>query len=152
MEHDQSSDDDLSFMVGSLGLHSVESDDIIWVTPRVNDKDLKMELDTGSAKSIISHAEYQSMYSNTPLRSTDVRLKTYTNERVSPLGVMDVQLQYKGQSCSAPLYVLPGNGTALFGREWLNLIKLDWHAIKSMSVQSVKQQLKTLVGYDSGQM
>ena len=147
MVDEQYSDDDSYenyLLVGSLGLHSVE-DDIIWITPQVNSKEIKMELDTGSAKSIISRAEYSSMFGDTPLQETHVRFKTYTGERISPLGVVDVQLQYKGQKCTAPLYVLDGKGVALFGRDWLSKIKLDWHEIKTVTADLANTQLQTLL-------
>ncbi|KAJ8346761.1 hypothetical protein SKAU_G00281620 [Synaphobranchus kaupii] len=52
---------------------------IIWVTPEVEGVKLKMELDTGSALSIISHKDYVKNFPNVKLKPTPVMLKTYTD-------------------------------------------------------------------------
>ena len=116
VDTDNSEDtDDEILMVGALGLHSV-SDDIIWITPQVDGQDLKMEVNTGSAVSIISYAEYKVKFGapKGKLKDTSVKLKTYTGERVTPIGTVDVNIKYKGQTCTAPLYILSNEGTTLF--------------------------------------
>ena len=146
VDTDNSEDtDDEILMVGALGLHSV-SDDIIWITPQVNGQDLKMEVDTGSAVSIISYAEYKAKFGDPKgkLKDTSVKLKTYTGERVTPVGTVDVNIEYKGQTCTAPLYILSNEGTTLFGRDWLRRIKLDWHEIKTVTVETVQAKVDTL--------
>ena len=65
-----------------LKIHSLKEIDCnkIWVTPEVEGVKLKMELDTGSALSIISHKDYVSTFPNVKLKPTSVMLKTYTVE------------------------------------------------------------------------
>ena len=62
-----------------LKIHSLKETDrnIIWVTPEVEGVKLKMELDTGSALSIISHKDYVSTFPKVKLKPTSVMLKTY---------------------------------------------------------------------------
>ncbi|KAI5624616.1 hypothetical protein C0J50_15842 [Silurus asotus] len=106
-----------------------------------------MELDTGSALSVISAADYQRLFSKIPLQNTSVILKTYTGEKVSPKGKLQVIVKYKGHQQQLYLYVLENGGPALFGREWLRKIPLDWHTIKKLDVpQQVtdKETLKAL--------
>lgn len=79
-----------------LELHSVKEIDerkIIWITLEVAGARLKMELDTGSALSVISEDEYKKLFSDIPLKTMSVLLKTYTGQKVSPKGKMRVAVK-----------------------------------------------------------
>ena len=102
----------------------------IWATVQINKADLKMELDTGASLSIISETTYSSLSHTLPqLSQSKVTLSTYTGEKITPLGSMDVQVQYQGQEVSLPLLVVPGNGPSLLGRNWMEHIILNWSEI-----------------------
>ena len=58
-------------------------------------------------------------------RYTSVILKTYSGEEISPLDIVDVDVEYNGQQQKLPLFVVKNGGPALFGRQWLSKIKLD---------------------------
>ena len=107
----------------------------IVVTVQINETDLKMELDTGASLSIISETTYSSLSQILPqLSPSKVTLSTYTGEKITPLGTMDVQVQYQGQEVSLPLLVVPGNGLSLIGRNWLEHIKLNWSEINTVNL------------------
>lgn len=131
---DGSDEDDLS----CLELHSITEKDrkIIWITTTVSGVKLKMELDTGSALSVISETDYNRLFSKIPLEKTSVMLKTYTGEKVSPKGKLKVDVSYGGKTHQLELYVLKTTGPALLGREWLRKIQLDWHAIKALNISA----------------
>ena len=93
--------------------------DTIWITPRVNGKTFKMELDTGSAVLVISKSEFKAQFGDLPLESTSVTLKTYSGEKVVPLGVFEVEDDYEGQTANLNFYVVEKGGPALFGLDWL---------------------------------
>ncbi|XP_048239798.1 uncharacterized protein LOC125373034 [Haliotis rufescens] len=110
--------------------------DNIWVYSKIHNRELKMELDTGSALSIISTKEYKSRFSDLNLNKTDVVLKTYTGQPVKPegeLGELDVIVEYQGQREDLELYVVDGPGPSLLGRSWLRKIQLDWPSIKKLT-------------------
>jgi len=85
-----------------------------------------MELDTGSAVSVVSEGVYKEYLRHVPLKDTPLKLRTYTGESVKPMGFYYVTVQYKGQSKELPIYVMKNEGPTLFGREWLESIQLDW--------------------------
>ena len=45
----------------------------------------------------------------------------------------EVNVQYKSHSVKLMLYVVPDSRHALFGRDWLGAMKLDWTEIKFSS-------------------
>ena len=62
-----------------------------------------MELDTGSALSIINKRDYRRHFNSLRLKQTPTELKTYTseiNEIVKPLGVLNVNVKGKDQSAA----------------------------------------------------
>ncbi|XP_045107748.1 uncharacterized protein LOC123502648 [Portunus trituberculatus] len=90
---------------------------------------MSMEVDTGSARSIISESTYQRLWprgKGPVLRSSKVVLRTYTGEKVRPKGSVNVEVVQGGKKSSLPLVVVPGNGPALVGRDWLPHINVPW--------------------------
>ena len=67
------------------------------------------------------------------LEKCDTLLKTYTGEKLRVLGQMQVQVKYNCQEQSLPLLVVAGGGPSLWGRNWLNAIKLNWAQIKQVT-------------------
>lgn len=124
------------------GVNGSGGGDPIILKPRVNGVKFKMELDTGSALSLISSKDHKKYFPKERLHSTDVILKTYTKELVRPEGYLKVKVKYEGQNKRLRLYVLKDAGPPLYGREWINKIKPPWKDIKMMkqSQQSQRQQ------------
>ena len=92
-----------------------------------------MELDTGSALSIVPECLYRQHLATTPLSPTSVVLKTYSGQRITPLGAITVHVDYNGQHHEGPVYVVRTDGPALFGRDWLRHIRVDWSNIHRLA-------------------
>ena len=108
-----------------------------------------MELDTGSAVSIILFDLYQQKINDNPLHKTGLFLKTYTGENITPVGVLKVNVDYQNQRELLDLYVVKSKGPVLMGRDWLRKIRLDWCSIKSLQAStatlSPKERLETML-------
>ena len=74
----------------------------------VNNAALTMELDTGAAVTIFSEKLYKELFPDALLRPSSVLLKTYSGERLSVLGDMDVTVQYEQQQRDLVLTVVAG--------------------------------------------
>ena len=101
----------------------------IWVTVCIEGKSVEMELDTGAAFSIMSTDMFKQFFGHVPLKRCEKKLRTYTGQRILPKGIAKVKVQYNDQKCTAELYVVDSDGPPLFGRSWMELIKLDWETI-----------------------
>ncbi|XP_060581109.1 uncharacterized protein K02A2.6-like [Ruditapes philippinarum] len=101
----------------------------ITITPEIDDRPLQMEVDTGSAVSLMSREEFQKCFGNVTLDKPTSVLKTYSGEEIQQAGTKLVNVRYNGQSKSLKLCIVMGNGPALFGRDWMNEIILDWSRI-----------------------
>ncbi|XP_069122221.1 uncharacterized protein [Argopecten irradians] len=99
-----------------------------------------MELDTGSpVVSLISDRDYRAMFKDkVKLQDSSTMLKTYTGEVLPVLGEASVQVSYEGQNKLLPLLVVEGDGPALFGRNWLGQLHLNWKTINLMTINEQK--------------
>ena len=139
-------------LVASVEVNNINhgiAGDIIWVTPKVNGHTLKMELDTGSAISTLPLETYKETFPNTPLVETTAILKTYSGEKITPEGKLLVRVEHNKQVKDLTLYVVKTEGPALFGRDWLHQIQLDWKRIcaisKEQPTQDTQKKLEKLI-------
>ena len=105
-----SSESEYSDELFSLELNSVQNSDKpsppkFTVDAKVDGAFLKMELDTGSARSIMSETQFKDIFPSQKLKSTTVSFKTYTGELVHPLGKFHPTVKLNGQTRKLPLYV-----------------------------------------------
>ena len=118
------------------------------MTPKVNGQTLKMKLDIGSAVSTQPVQKYEEMFPNIPLVTTDAILKTYSGEKIALEGKLHVRVEYNNQVKDLTLYVAKTRGPALFRRDWLHQIQLDWKLIfaiaKEMPTQDIERKLDEL--------
>ena len=120
----------------------------IMVKLKLNGAPISMELDTGAGISIMSKSTYNQLWSESkrpPLQTSTVHLKTYTGEKLPVLGVTDVVAEYQQQSERMQLHIVDGNSPSLFGRDWLQKIKLDWRGLHHLSGSATEQQLKDVL-------
>ena len=116
----------------------------------MNGASLTMEVDTGASVSLISENTYRTTWTaakRPPLQPSDTRLYTYSGELIEVLGAITVTVCYKQQTKQLSLLVVPTDGPALFGRDWLQAIVLDWrqlnrvHNIRNRALQDVLDQV-----------
>lgn len=106
-----------------------DNDDGYWVTPLLENSCVRMQIDTGSRLSMVSEAIYREKLKHLTLQPTKLRLRTYTGEAVPVLGFVKATVEYNEQKRALPLYVIAGNRPALFGRSWLEELKLNWQEV-----------------------
>ena len=94
----------------------------------VNGRRLLMEIDTGAGYSLISEDEWR-LSGRPSLKSTRLKLVTYTGEPVDIKGEFDALVEWESQKKQLPLLVVAGSGPALVGRNWLRAIRIDWDRI-----------------------
>ncbi|XP_033729753.1 uncharacterized protein K02A2.6-like [Pecten maximus] len=95
----------------------------------IDNKQQKMELDTGASVSLMSEKEYKQKYDGKLNKSSTV-LRTYNGQLLPVVGEKSVTVQYGDQHLSLPLLVVKADGPALLGRNWLSQLKLNWQSIK----------------------
>ena len=97
----------------------------ILVELEMDDTQVKMELDTGAAVSIMSKAQWDHLTDSAPLAPCNLNLLTYTNAKVKAYGEALVTVCHNMQRKRLPLVIVDSNGPPLLGRNWLQQLKLD---------------------------
>ena len=118
--------------------------DAIKVTPTVNGQKLTIELDTGSAVSIVPVSTFNEIFPDIELLPTSMQLRTYSGDRLRTLGKAKVEIECNGQRAQDDLYIVDTTGPPLFGRTWLRQLRLDWSAIHSVRSTSASDRLDKL--------
>ena len=133
-------DGDSDDYLGSLEVNNMsDKDQVIWVSPEVQGRVVKMELDTGSAVSVLPYKQYKEHFGHVKLAKSLVTLKTYTGQKITPKGKMKCIVKFKGQEEELTLQVVETPGPALFGRDWLSKIQLDWGEIKALQLSQTPE-------------
>ena len=128
-EESDSSSDDFAYAVGTVRQGHSGRVPPIKVQIMIDDCSVPMEIDTGAAVSLMAEAMYHKLWPGRGLSASNIRLQTYSKEPIKVVGTVDVQVSYENQSAVLPLVVVKGEGPTLFGRNWLEKIKLNWHSI-----------------------
>ena len=125
VQYDTDGDEDTSF--GLYGVYTVyDSASGIHVDILLDGKNVPMQVDTGAVVSLVSEYLYRGQLSHIPLQRSTMLLKSYTGDPVAVIGKIEVPVMYNDQSYTLPLMVTPGRKHALMGRDWLNVIGLNW--------------------------
>ena len=136
--------------VGTNQRHSEKPrNDPIWVHPTLNETSIPLELDTGSALSILPLRVHNEHFASTELQPTSTVLKPYSGHRLYPKGVLRVRVAYNNQHVEGNVYVVETDGPALFGRDWLRSIRLDWHRLHHVREAAPKLPSTTLQRLDA---
>ena len=89
-----------------------------------------MEIDTGAAVSVVPEESLSSLLPFLEWRRTNVVLWTYTGQSIPVKGSVLVNVKYNKQLFrNMELFIDEGSGPILMGRDWLEVIKLDWKSI-----------------------
>ena len=120
---------------------------------RVGGQDIRMEIDTGAAVSLLCEKEWQRLKSSNNhklLKDGVPQLRTYTREVIRPLGRVIVDVEHAGQSASLSAIIVPGTGPNLLGRDWLADLKLDWAAVRQFRDDDFLEAFTELFQEDLG--
>ena len=100
------------------------------VSVQLGNATVNMEVVTGASRSTVSQYVYNMLLTDFPLQNTDVTLCSYSGEKVPILGKISVPVKYSSHDEKVlDLVVVQGKCPALFGRDWLSKIRLDWESI-----------------------
>ena len=94
--------------------------DPIEITVRIIDRNVRMELDTGSGVSTMEYSRFIRMFPNEALHKNDVRLRSATQECFEPRNYAELPVTYNDVRRTLKLYLIDiPDFPTLFGRSWL---------------------------------
>lgn len=100
------------------------------ITLQLNGKIHTWELDTGAAVSTCSEQYYKEHFSNLKLQNTKIKLKTYTDEIIQPIGTCLIQIKYKNKEVKERLFIINRDVDPVVGREWIRKLCIHFEIHK----------------------
>ena len=110
------------------------------VEPTINGMPIRLELDTGSALSIIPDCQYRHHLSRLLLSPISVVLKVTAVNASNRPGVIFVDVQYNSQHHDGKALIVTTDGPPLFGRDWLQHIRIDWSHVHRLTSRTASAQ------------
>ncbi|XP_063837227.1 uncharacterized protein K02A2.6-like [Ostrinia nubilalis] len=87
---------------------------------------INMEIDSGASRTIMPEETYKKLwYTPPPLKSTDVKLVTWTRDPLKVLGATHVRARLGNKEAQCELLVVSGKGPCLLGRNWFEALGLE---------------------------
>ncbi|XP_046968007.1 uncharacterized protein K02A2.6-like [Vanessa cardui] len=131
--------------LGEINIINGEIVDKYMITVNIENRNIKMEFDTGAALSSISLNDYKKLQINRKIFKTDIKLKTYTGEIIKPIGVAYVRCYYDNQRFYGKLYIINKNVDPIFGRSWMKELQVDIANLHSIDCTDQSLKLDQLL-------
>ena len=114
-----------------------------WTTTMVIDQvPVRMEIDTGSWKSLIGKDTWKQSFPKEKLKETHASLITYSGEKLPHLGTCLVEVQHQGKNHRLELPVADiTNQPPIIGRDWLSKIQIDWNGVFHINGKTLQEVL-----------
>lgn len=116
---------------------------------------ITMEIDTGASVSIINEHTFQllSDRGRVSLKNGHKKLRTYRGEEIPILGTTTVNVTESDTVFeNMQLRIVKGDGPNLLGRDWLEVIKLDWAKVHRLSLSQVLKSNHSVFGEGLGKL
>ena len=101
------------------------------VSVKINGHPFDMLVDTGAEVSIAPDYFYRKHLSQLPLKEAR-EFRSYSGDKLDLRDELTVNVGYNAHKYDLPFVIVKGNKPALFGRNWLKRIKLQWENILSI--------------------
>ncbi|CAH0730435.1 unnamed protein product, partial [Brenthis ino] len=108
---------------------------------QINNKKVMFEIDTGAAISVISQYIKNKYFNDSEMYKCNLKLKSYVNDLITPLGFINVDIAYDKKKMKAKLYVIENGGPSLIGRDLLKKLNIKTLNINSLSCENIKDKL-----------
>ena len=109
--------------------HVGSNREAILVKVNIEGKEIPLELDTGSNVSIMPSYMYNEQFCHLELEHTSAEFEGYFGAVREAQGKISVNVHYEDHDYVLPMYVLDSSGPALFGRNWLKHVRLNWKEV-----------------------
>ena len=103
----------------------------------------KLQIDTGATRTVLNEETYNKLRDKVESKSSKAILSTYTGEKIPVSGEVLIPVKYQNQQHNLPALVVMSPGPNLLGRDWLQVIKLNWNSI--LSIQEGNSQLQKIL-------
>ena len=115
-----------------FGVYSVFTDDSgsLYVNINIEGKMVRMQVDTGSAKTLLPESLYEKYWSHIMLSQSQCKLNTYSGQSIPYKVLLTVNVRHDSKTHKLSAFIVCGNSIPLLGRDWMKVVKLNWNIFK----------------------
>lgn len=95
-----------------------------FVQVKINNIIQQFEVDSGAGQTLLNESNFNRLNLNKKLRDTNIRFRSYTSGIFAPIGVAEVEVQYKDIKSTETLYVVSDKFFPLLGRSWIRHLNI----------------------------
>lgn len=106
--------------LNEVPMFAFKSFEPIMLQIKLNNVPLHVELDSGSAFSVMSYKVYITKFKNIKLKTNDIKLVSYVGNKIEPLGKITVSVRFQNEERCLDFYVIKNGGPPLVGRNFLH--------------------------------
>lgn len=147
-----SDQDDQNFYINSITKQTIQNNVIkkdssgkYIVDPIINGIKCIMEFDTGASVSSMSIHNFKKLFPESKIKkANNVSLRTYTGDKINLIGFYECTIRFGQKSAIGKLFVLADNVDNIFGREWIQALKINVHNINQLTKSNEKESLEQL--------
>uniref|UniRef100_T1I2T8 CCHC-type domain-containing protein n=1 Tax=Rhodnius prolixus TaxID=13249 RepID=T1I2T8_RHOPR len=121
-ENEESSSTEFEEPLPIYALHHPDLSPVI-LPILINDKRIQIELDTGSAATILSNKIFKTIPSG-KLNPIAITFRSYNKEVIRPLGETAVKVQHKGTTKTLKLFVVQEDYSSIMGWDWIRQLNI----------------------------
>ncbi len=103
----------------------------------------KSEIDTGATRTVFNEETYSKLRDKVELKSSKTILSTYKGEKIPVFGEVLIPVKYQNKQHNLAAMAVKRPGPNLLGRDWLQVIKLNWNSI--FNIQAGNPQLQKIL-------
>lgn len=112
---------------------------------QLNEKDCKMEIDSGAGQSLISQRTFETLWPRSSSRPTLKPCKTlfrdYQQNTIATMGTCMVHVRFQNREALLPLVVTEGNAASLLGRNWFEDLGIQ------VKINTIEESEDSITGY-----
>ncbi|XP_055918925.1 uncharacterized protein K02A2.6-like [Eupeodes corollae] len=107
---------------------------------------INMELDTGSAVTIIPQCVMSELFATKKLMSSNLKVKGYGGEEIKVYGKIECECEYQGKNKKLEVYITEPGRSALLGRDFATEFGLILSLRNSIEVHKVTKSIESKIG------
>ncbi|BET01344.1 Hypothetical Protein NTJ_14160 [Nesidiocoris tenuis] len=96
-----------------------------FVNVLLNGHNCQLEVDSGSAFTLLPRCEFDKLKFLGEVKVTDVRFRSYTHGVFKPLGYAILPVEYKDVKSNELVFIVPDNLSPILGRVWIRRLNIN---------------------------
>ena len=121
-----------NFIVDLYNVSSLSEDsEKFYADVFIENKKQKFEVDSGCGYTLIPQDKFELLRLENTILSTPYRFRAYDGGIITPLGIVEVKVEYRNVKSTEVLFIVPSNHSAILGRVWIRHLNMSLQELEN---------------------